>query len=82
MMKSTRSLSAKITRRNTRRLMSESSDYSGDEESVDSARAEKTFSFRRLPPTTNDGTRAHESVRAERTLFRLTDSSDSDSSRR
>jgi len=62
--------------------MSESSDYSDDEESVDSARAEKVFSLRRLPPTSNDGTRARESVQAERTLFRLSDSSDSDSSRR
>lgn len=61
--------------------MSESSDDSADvDESVDSARAEKVFSRRRLPPESSDDVGPRKLDVAEKTLMRL--STDSESSHR
>lgn len=63
--------------------MSESSDDSDDPEDVDSARAEKVFSRRRYQrdSSAND-TSVNQSIHAEKTLFRLSDTSDSESSQK
>lgn len=88
-MKSSRSQSTKNTRRNARRLISESSDDSdgriSSNSEMDSARAEKVFSLRNPKSSTSNlnislNTSVH--IQAERTLFRLSDTSDSESSQR
>lgn len=88
-MKSSRSQSTKSSRRNARRLISESSDNSdgiiSSNEEMDSARAEKIFSRRRRPNSIsniNISTNTSINIPAERTLFRLSDTSDSESSQR
>lgn len=85
-MKSSRSTSSKLPSRFARRLMSESSDDSDDGASsnahMDSARAEKAFSRRkRQTPTLNGPNVKNDSTRhiqSDRTLFRLSDTSDSE----
>lgn len=86
-MKSSRSSSSQNTRRNAPRLISESSDDASDRESsntlMDSARAEKLFSRRRLQKSTSNlENKNNESsdILAEKTLFRVSDTSDSESS--
>lgn len=89
-MKSSRSSSSQNSRRNAPRLISESSDDVSDEDSsntfMDSARAEKIFSRRRLQKSTsnldneNDKSIDIQGFQAERTLFRVSDTSDSESS--
>lgn len=79
-MKSSRSLSTKNIARNARKLMSESSDDSDgstgfSDTNMDSARAEKVFSRRRLPELeSNLNTR---SKKAEKSLFTVSDSESS-----
>ncbi|XP_060839686.1 transcription termination factor 2 [Rhopalosiphum padi] len=84
-MKSSRSTSSKLTSRFARRLISESSDDSNDEDStnshMDSARAEKAFSRRRRQtPTLNGSNVKNDSahIQSDRTLFRLSDTSASE----
>lgn len=86
-MKSSRSQSTKNTRRNARRLISESSDDSdgriSSNSEMDSARAEKVFSLRSSKSSTSNlNISINTSVQAERTLFRLSDTSDSESFQR
>lgn len=88
-MKSSRSTSSKLPSRFARRLMSESSDDSDDEASsnahMDSARAEKAFSRRkRQTPTLDEPNVKNDSthIQSDRTLFRLSDTSDSEVSDR
>ncbi|XP_025412191.1 transcription termination factor 2-like isoform X2 [Sipha flava] len=84
-MKSSRSSSSRNTRRNARRFMSESSedsenDYSSNSIQMDSARAEKLFSHRRLPNSmSNNKKNQPNHIEANRTLFRVSDSDTSDS---
>lgn len=84
-MKSSRSSSSRNTRRNARRFMSESTDDSENECSsnsiqMDSARAEKLFSQRRLPNSlSNNQKNQPDHIKANRTLFRVSDSDTSDS---
>lgn len=84
-MKSSRSSSSQNTRRNAPRLISESSDDASDRDSsntlMDSARAEKIFSRRRLQKfTSNLNNKNDESIdiQADKTLFRVSDTSDSE----
>lgn len=86
-MKSSRSSSSQNARRNAPRLISESSDDTSDRDSantlMDSAQAEKLFSRRRLQKTTSNLDNNNDesiNIKAERTLFRLSDSSNSESS--
>ncbi|XP_050057902.1 transcription termination factor 2-like isoform X2 [Aphis gossypii] len=88
-MKSSRSTSSKLPSRFARRLMSESSDDSDDGASsnshMDSARAEKAFSRRkRQTPTLDEPNVKNDSthIQSDRTLFRLSDTSDSEESDR
>jgi len=88
-MKSSRSQSTKNIRRNARRFLSESSDDSdnANNSNVDSARAEKVFARRRLPKRCSNldsliKTDTDESIamQKEKTLFRVSITSDSESS--
>lgn len=86
-MKSSRSASTQNIRRNARRIISESSDDdSGRDASkthMDSARAEKIFSRRRLQKSSSNLDNKNDEsiyIQAERTLFRVSDTSDSESS--
>lgn len=88
-MKSSRSQSTKNTRRNARKLISESSDDSDNiissNTEVDSARAEKVFSHRRRQKSTfnlNTSPSISSHIEAERTLLRLSDNFDFESSQR
>lgn len=88
-MKSSRSQSSKNIRRNARKLMSESSDesdsfnkYSADD---DSAQAERVFSRRthqKRPLNLDRSTNESMNISTDRTLFRVSDSSESDLSQR
>jgi len=88
-MKSSRSQSTKNIRRNARRFLSESSDDSdnANNSNVDSARAEKVFARRRLPKRCSNldsliktDTDESISMQKEKTLFRVSITSDSESS--
>lgn len=85
-MKSSRSSSSRNTRRNARKFISESSDDSENERSsssiqMDSARAEKLFSHRRLQkPMSNVHRNQPNHIEANKTLFRVSDSDASDTS--
>lgn len=79
-MKSSRSASTRNTRRNARKLNPEPDESESDASDIDSAQAEKSFSRRRRQKYSSNLDNTKGPIQAETSLFRVSDTSDLESS--